>query len=460
VTEVAGYGRLPGALHPAWDATQSPSRGSPWLFRTTECSLGVMLVLSPIQFLVLPANLAPVEVWNVATLPILWLFLVRSGRPVHVPYLTAAWLILLGSLLGTFSSVDPMGSFLALTKDTYLYVWFVSLAAVLSLLRPDQFRRVLLVALAVIVLHGLLVICQFLSAEIFRTSAELTARFGSLDRWRPSGLFENANSTALYQLMGLVPLLLLRLPRVVTSLLGLIIVGSVLATGSMAAFAGLVAGLLVVMAALSTIGGGAGLLARSVLPVAGLGIVLGLTGYVLDGGNSDILAQFQSVFYGRAETSAAGRFSLWERGLSLLTEPGFTPLGIGPDSYKDMDMLQKPLHNDLLSFLIERGFLGTFGLITLAATALAKAIRLVRRLGRRPEPADLSVLVLLGAIVAAMVHGQFHQVFHHRSLWLVLALQEACLLGTWSWRQHQGASPAVRGTAGISNERTRSFGMD
>jgi O-antigen ligase len=98
--------------------------------------------------------------------------------------------------------------------------------------------------------------------------------------------------------------------------------------------------------------------------------------------------------------------------------------GIGPDQYREVDLLQKPLHNDLLAFAVERGVIGLLGLVAFAALALYRAARRWRDPARSPTERALD-LVFLAAVVGFMVHAQFHQIFHHRAIWLVLALLEA-----------------------------------
>jgi hypothetical protein len=44
-----------------------------------------------------------------------------------------------------------------------------------------------------------------------------------------------------------------------------------------------------------------------------------------------------------------------------------------------------------------------------------------------PDRAQLTVVVFLAAMIAAMVESLTHQVFHFRALWLVLAFQEAMI---------------------------------
>lgn len=409
--------------------------------------LMAMLLVAPIQFLVLPLNLSLVDLLNAAALPVSWLYLLRTNQRLRVPYGVVLWLIFLGSFIGTFAAVNPVGtSLVAIVKDLYLYVWFLTVAAVLTSLDAPSLRRVMLVWLASELLHGALIIAQFVSSDVFTLSQQLTSRFGEIDLYRPSGMFANANSTALFQFVGFVPLFLLRLPRIKTTLLALFLVFSILSTGSMAATAGSLVGFSVAVGALTLLRGPRAV-ARMFAPVAVMLLVLGGMAAVAISQSAELSERFNYIFADRVEGSAEGRFSLWERGLELMDSE--MPLwGIGPDSYKDIDLIHKPLHNDLLAFLVERGLIGTLGLLLLGGFAVAKGVVLLRMQARGPGMEGVEVVVLLAVVIAALVHSQFHQVFHHRSVWLALAAQEA-LLAQALWARDAVRKPAWQARPGI-----------
>jgi O-antigen ligase len=292
--------------------------------------------------------------------------------------------------------------------------------------------------LGVVVVHGVLIVAQFLSTDVFRVTADFAANFGALDCCRPSGLFENANSTALFQTMGFAPLLLVRPSKPVALILGALILISIIATGSLAAMAGFLVGLTLAIIAISIAGGGLHHFIRVFGQLVLATALLGGLFYFIIAQNPDLSARLAAVSYGRATGSAEVRFSLWERGIDLLGSEKLV-WGIGPDAYKDLDLLQKPLHNDLLAFLVERGIIGTLGLVLLAVLAVSKAIRLVR-ISKKQAAVGLSAVICLAALAAALVNGQFHQIFHDRSVWLLLAVQEAVLVRMTTFEQ--GRPPA------------------
>jgi hypothetical protein len=420
------------------DADQAVGTRSPRLRNVVLIGLLGMLVLSPVQFVVLPLNLSLVELWNAFFVPVSWLYLIQARQPIRMPFAVAMWFILVGSFVGTLAAPNPIASLVAILKDVYLYSWFVTVALLLVSFSDKYFRWVLLSWLGVVVVHGVLVVAQFLSVDVFRITADFAARFGALDCCRPSGLFENANSTALFQLMGFAPLLLVRPSKVVALILGALILISIIATGSLAATAGFLVGLTVAVIAIPIANGNLRPLIRIFAQLALAMALLGGLFYFTIAQNPDLSARLAAIFYGRATGSAEGRFSIWQRGIDLLGADKLV-WGIGPDSYQYVDLLQAPLHNDLLAFLVERGIIGTLGLVLLAALAVSQAIRLVS-ISKQQAVVGVSAVICLAALAGAGVHGQFHQVFHHRSVWLLLAVQEAVLVKMMTFAQ---ASPPM-----------------
>lgn len=385
-----------------------------------------MLLLSPVQFISLPLNMALVDVWNTLSLSVAWLYLIRVRQVIRLPYVASVWLILLGGLAGTFVTTQPSDSLAFIIKDVYLYIWFVTVVALVSSFNSRILRPILLVWLVVVVLHGILVVAQFLSPELFQMTAAFAERFGALDQWRPSGLFENANAAAFFQLMGFVPLVLLRPSRAIGLVAGTLLLGSILATGSMGTTAGFVVGLTI--AAIAIAGRDRASIAKVLPQLAIAALLLGGLFYFFAERDPDVASRFEGMFYDRAEGSAEGRLSLWKRGIDFFSSE-MPIFGIGPDAYKDVDPLRKRPHNDLFAFLLERGLIGALGFVLFSTAAVVKSIHLFVKQKQRGNPAALTVVVFLAAIAAALVDAQFHQVFHQRSLWLVLALQEAMLVG-------------------------------
>jgi O-antigen ligase len=232
--------------------------------------------------------------------------------------------------------------------------------------------------------------------------------------------------------MGIVPLVASRPSKLVAAIAGGVLVCSILFTGSMGTTLALLTGL-----AVSTMVGA--LLVRRfalglvrVLPAAV--VVAGLVA-ALVASNPDRLEHFERIFLGRADRSSEGRLALWQRGIGVLVDRRTFLWGVGPENFREVDGMDKQLHNDLLAFLVERGVLGGLGLALLAGTALGKGVLLVRRYVLSSRPPRLEMIIFPAAIVALVVVSMTHQIFHRREMWFLLALQQAMLL---TWRE--GAS--------------------
>ena len=195
-------------------ADRPPSRLSLVLKFIVVAYLLGMVVLSVEQFISLPQNFDLVDFWNLLFIPVCWVYLIRIRHSIRFPFALGMWLILLGSLIGTFISTNPQASFIFITKEVYLYVWFVTMTAVFTSLEPRLMRHVLLVWTAVVVLHGILLVSEFVFPNFYLFIISFLRHFGPIDiRYFPrsTGLFQNPVWAALFQLMGFVPLLLLRL---------------------------------------------------------------------------------------------------------------------------------------------------------------------------------------------------------------------------------------------------------
>ena len=111
----------------------------------------------------------------------------------------------------------------------------------------------------------------------------------------------------------------------------------------------------------------------------------------------------------RFAKSKGSRFQLWSDDLRAW---GQEPLGLGPAGilHRQVSILfgvPLEVHNDLLSYLVERGVVGVVGFIGFWATMW----RLARRRG-------LARLMLITILVA----GVFRETMHYRHVWLLLAV--------------------------------------
>src|SRR4030065_2813515 len=160
------------------------------------------------------------------------------------------WLVLVSSFLSSFAAPSATNSLIVIFKETYLFVWFISVTILLYQLKARELRIVLYAWSIVVILHGLLMVAQFLSPEIWRLTNSLGGNSARIEGYRAAGLFicdkaGCANKAAYFQLSGFVPILLAGFSKTRTLLLGIILLISTLTTGSMGATLAFSTGLII-----------------------------------------------------------------------------------------------------------------------------------------------------------------------------------------------------------------------
>jgi hypothetical protein len=386
------------------------------------------LVLLPMDMIKLPLNMTLVDCWVLMALPILWLSFYRRSRIIILSYAVPMWLIIVASFLSTFAAPVPRNSLIVILKEGYTYVWFVTLVAVLATLNARDLRRILVVWSGIVFLHGFVIVAQFLSADFWRLTASLADKSSEYEIYRPSGLFMNANSAAFFQLLGFVPLVLANPSKKVFIILGLLLLLTMLLTGSMGATVAFIVGLGFAVMVISL----SGHLVLTIKILARVAIIMSLLGgtlFFVISENQRYQDHFEHILFGRAERSSEGRLDLWQRGLDVYLDNNVFLWGIGPENFRVVDpaMKNNQLHNDFIAFSVERGLLGALGLLLFATLAVSRAAYMVIICNKYPDRSQLAAVIFLGAIIAATVESLTHQVFHFRALWLVLAFQEALL---------------------------------
>jgi hypothetical protein len=383
-------------------------------------SFAAVLLLVPVQCLFLPLNMSLADILSLAVLPPCWMWLLQARQRVLLPFLGSMWLLLLASGLATLTSLDPSTSAVAVAKEIYLYLWMVTFCGVLANVGRSTLRRLLLVWLWVALGHGALIVAQFVHPPLLADMNERLAGFGKLDLYRPSGLMENSNAAALFQLTAFVPLLALDLPAPRLLVTGSALLVMMLATGSMstvlgfglALLAGLV-GLVVVFKNLRAV------LQFTLAGVVGAALIAAVVAILMQS-MPELQQRVEYVLTGRSSYSAEGRFAIWSSAADTL----FSDLqltGLGPDVYRELH--RKELHNDFLSFAVERGLPGFVALRVFGAAALLRSCLLVR--SARERGAGPAALVFPAALGGMLMVALTHEIFHQRPFWMVLALQEA-----------------------------------
>lgn len=410
-----------------------------------------LLVLLPIDIIELPFNVAFVDLWLLMGLPFVWLYFIRRRQRISLSYILAMWLILLGSFGSAFAAPDAPKSLIVILKEIYIFVWFITLAALLSTLGKMDFRRIMIVWFGVVLLHGFLIVGQFLVPDLWRLTLQISRAKEAYDIFRPSGLFTNANTAAFFQLLAFVPLLLANLPKRTTMILGLLLFCTMILTGSMGATLAFMTGLSVAVAVL-TFKGHFTIVAKTFMQIGAVLLFFAAVLLLFISQNQTTREHFESIFLGRAEKSSGGRFYLWQRGLDVLESEEVFILGVGPENFRVYDGRDKQLHNDFMAFAVERGLLGTAGLVLFAIIALSRAVYILLATDNKySDRSRLVVVVFLAAIIAAIVESLTHQTFHTRQLWLVLAVQEAMLLRMKN--SVSGSEPATRAISRLTRNR-------
>lgn len=146
-------------------------------------------------------------------------------------------------------------------------------------------------------------------------------------------------------------------------------------------------------------------LIRMLLVVAVAVAPFAIASYV--GSNADSEGQATRAYSAdRFDRSSSSRLDIWSAAVDLSVR---NPLGIGPGSARAELLLPKgkEVHNEPLSYLLERGPLGLTGLVLFGFA--------LWRVGLPGGP-------LRGVVVALAVSMLFRNVLHYRHVWMVLAV--------------------------------------
>jgi hypothetical protein len=368
-----------------------------------------------------PGNTGPVDLFTLAAIiAVFWLALRRRER-VQAHYAPAILLYFIAGAVAGLLSVAPGGTMLALLQDLFMLGWAVALAHVArterglgAVLKTWAYTAVAWsVALnAGVVLH--------ISALSGYTADEGT---------RAALTFGDPNRAGAYFFISYFILLATRRPRrrLLRVISELMILLSVLYTGSNAALIGIIGGLglVVVLGALQRFG------TRRVLTT--IAILLIAAGYTSTKINPQTVQQ-QAINEGQLVANTLGRsgqgsedrgvllaenLALYKSGSILGAGPGRTK----PSLAKEQAPYVKEAHNDYMATLVERGVGGVVGLLLLGWALVRRARILSQAVARSlvlPSPH-----VLVAAVAAAAISGGFHEVLHWRHVWALLAVYAA-----------------------------------
>lgn len=410
----------------------------------------LVLLLQPVQCLKIPGNLQLGDFASLLFLPLVLTWCLRTQRAMRLPFAGPMLAILAITAVATLAtnspwavarspvsaSQGPLAGAIVLVTESYLYLWFAALALVFSHVDERNLRRLLWAWVLSGVGNGALILLQFVQPSVLSSMNAMLGSRGALDPFRPSGLFENCNSASLFQLSCFVPLVLLRLKERTTAALTAVLLAMMMGTGSMGGAMAFAAGTAVCMAGLVLVRNDSRAFLRYVaLGAVGIVLLAMLVALLLTV-VPDLQQRVQYIITGRGEGSANSRFGLWRQGIDILLRD--LPLfGVGPDMFKTIAGFG--LHNDFLSFSVERG---PFAVLALGAMFTNAAVHAVQIARDRSKEAGNAALVHLGMLAALLTVSLTHEIFHQRPIWVALAVQEAM----W-WRmlrrQAQGAGIAA-----------------
>ena len=381
-----------------------------------QALLCASLLLQPVQCLRLPANLQAPDLAALVWIAIAAPWLHAQGRARSLPLLGPFLLLSAASAVAAACSSDPVDSATSLLVEAWLYAWFAALTLALSASDGRARARILACWVAGALGNGVVCLTQFVRPDLQSSMSAALGAFGALDPFRPSGLFENCNSAAFFQLSALAPLAALRPRSAIALPCATVLLLSILATGSMGALLALATAATTALAAVLWIQRDAAAFAKHALAGIALGGIATAVAFAATLADPAFAERVDYVLTGRGEGSAQSRMELWTRGVELLHER-FLPFGIGPDRFKALAGFG--MHNDALATAVERGMLGVAAVATFALAALLAAVRVA---ANGAVARDRAAVVPIAALAACAALSTTHEILHQRPLWLLLAL--------------------------------------
>jgi O-antigen ligase len=126
------------------------------------------------------------------------------------------------------------------------------------------------------------------------------------------------------------------------------------------------------------------------------------------------------------EEGTDDRQQIWATGMETFREH---PLGIGPASFQwqieieGFDDPSKGMHSDFVASLVERGIVGFVGFLFLLIAVAGTILKMLRLAARsRDRAPGFWAAALAGAFAAYVSYGITHEMLHHETFWLLLAL--------------------------------------
>jgi O-antigen ligase len=392
--------------------------------------LGLTVVFLPLLIPSGPGNSAPVDGFALAYLLVALLGLYRQRRSLQVPAKAAWGLIVLGSGLALATSADPPLGLLTFLVDLYLLVLLIVIASDLDR-RERALRTVLTVWSAASLAWAVLLLGANL--HLLHTGVERIL-LGQTFRDRIASPSGNPNLAASYLAVSCFVLLASPWPasRVARAAGVAVLLWAVDVTGSNGALMGVAGGALVLAFGRLL---RAGRTPRQRLGVVGaallLAVVAACVGLRLVGVPQVGLQQLDTIAaseqrgpfansLGRLNRSVRERLVLWESGWQHGGPRVLTGLGPGEaiDVVVNAQGGHQGLHNDAISYAIERGVLGLLGLLALYLALFGAGGVLLLAPGRGRD----AYRGLAAAAVTNLLFSQSHETLHFRHVFVLFAL--------------------------------------
>jgi hypothetical protein len=342
--------------------------------------------------------------------------------PVRVPYVAGVGLLVVAGCIAALGGTEPTAGLLAVVQDIYLLVWA---ATVTSVARTATGARFVATTWA-------------LTSAAWAAGLLLTYGPGLFAGGGPAArvafTFGDENGAGLYLVLSMLVILATRRPRHpalrAAALTGLGLL--TLATGSLGAISGLLAGL-----ALAAVLGAQARQGAALAILVAVALPLGLASAVLYSQRHDVIAAAHASSHplvrnslGRGDQSSSERTQLAHQTYQLWRSSDVW--GLGPVATQDaLRAAQAPYpkeaHNDWLAALVERGVLGVLGLLLLTAEVVLWASRAwdPGRLSRGWASALPAPHFAVGALATVLVFSLTHEVLHDRGVWALLGLLAA-----------------------------------
>jgi hypothetical protein len=380
------------------------------------------------------SNLAPADLGLVVAIAMVLLWAGSTRQLLRLPYAAGVGLMVIAGTVSAMFGPLPWRGAITVAQDLYLLAWAAALA---------NFGRTAASA-------GFLVRAWCVSATVWAVG--LVAVYGPAvvtggsETDRAGFTFGEQNAAGLYFVLSLMVVLAARCPRRRgwrALAVGCLLLGTGL-SGSLGAIAGLLAGLATALVLQVRARRG-----PDTAIALSLALLLGAGSMGLLAVQSDLIqaasASSNSLVrnsIGRGADTTAERTQLTEETLGLGGTWGL--VGGGPVTTEHTLRQQlapypHEAHNDWVAALIERGVLGTAGLLLLALEILLLAAAIWNPVRLRggfatalPAPA-----YVVGALVAVGFYSLTHESLHERTLWTLLGLLAAFGLwgrpNRWSW---------------------------